>query len=307
MRGPVPPKLVWRNAFLSPVGPEKSLTRLVLSVLEMRMDPDGTRCYPGIRGIAADAGIDKETASIHVRLALGCRQDEDGNWSEEPVAPPWVVRVKRPRSGKGGEYFYLPAIPATVWARIPEEKKNCVQVYGITHGSVRIGAGTCTESKDEVSGLAVRTTSSTTPGITTPSTTGDSLLEEVERQAQPAGERLHLTGEPTDRDRVTIKKWLDSGNISAERIERGIIGLRLAIDDGALKGFIPPRDPATLGALIRGQQGNRSAWDVADEYYYKDGDQPPPHKSSSIALPFPERPSTLSAVDYEFPAPGNGR
>lgn len=79
-----------------------STTRLVLLILSLRMDPkDGGNCYPGVRLIAQEANLNKDTVTTHLAKA-----EDEG----------WVNRERRgPEAGQAWRgTLYQPRIPEGV-------------------------------------------------------------------------------------------------------------------------------------------------------------------------------------------------
>jgi hypothetical protein len=260
-------KLMWRNLVLSTNGPDDVLTRYVLCTLERRMNMDGGSCYPSIRRISKDSGLDKGTVSERIRLACGYRQDANGVWTQDPDAPVWLERKERAAMGAGGQYTYRPRIPKPLWkTTYGAEKAYGEGVQGCTATAYR---GVRPE-RTGAYGEGVHTTPETTPE-TTPLTTEVSFLpSQVERLWKLAGERLHLSGKATDADRATLHHLLSEGTYKPEQIERAIVGLRLAIEDGVFEGYVEPGESVSIGFLLRGKKNNRAVWAIAEEYYHRE-------------------------------------
>lgn len=90
-------KYLWLDTVCSRDGPESPTMRLVLMVLGRRMDPDGTRCYPGTATVAAETGLGLRAVQTHLR-----RAESDG----------WIRRAPHGGGGQGWRrYRYEPTIP----------------------------------------------------------------------------------------------------------------------------------------------------------------------------------------------------
>lgn len=59
----------WRDAILSPEGPEYANTRLVLQALTKWMDNNGGGCFPATTTIADATALSRKTVEHHLRLA----------------------------------------------------------------------------------------------------------------------------------------------------------------------------------------------------------------------------------------------
>lgn len=60
----------WRREILSERGPPDAATRFTLLVMSTWMDPDATRCFPGVREIARKARLSKNTVARCRREAI---------------------------------------------------------------------------------------------------------------------------------------------------------------------------------------------------------------------------------------------
>jgi hypothetical protein len=183
---------------------------------------------------------------------------------EDDEARVWLERVERETVGKGGAFFYRPKLPKGIWrTSFGAEKVSTQNGQGCPprmDGGVHLGwTGVSTQNG--------HTTPENTPENTPLTTQVSFLPSEVERLWELAGEHLHLTGKATDKDRTTLHHLLSEGTYKPEQIERAIIGLRLAIEDGVFEGFVEPGEGVSLGFLLRGKKNNRAVWAVADDYF----------------------------------------
>lgn len=61
---------MWRRMILDDLGPPDPMTRYVLLVMSSFMDADCSRCFPGIREIAARSMLNKDTVTRHRNEAI---------------------------------------------------------------------------------------------------------------------------------------------------------------------------------------------------------------------------------------------
>lgn len=98
-------KYRWRDTVLSKHGPDSSTTRLVLTVLSLRMDADGGSCYPSTRLLATETGLSRRAVEKHLRRA-------------ESMG--WIDRRQRGLEGQRWKRMeYRPRLPDDVENEIP--------------------------------------------------------------------------------------------------------------------------------------------------------------------------------------------
>lgn len=91
------PLFSWRTALASEDGPDSSTTRHVLLTISLHMGERGESCFPSLRTLAKETGLNKSTVSRHIKKA-----EDDG----------WIRREKRTRkNGADSSTVYRPSVP----------------------------------------------------------------------------------------------------------------------------------------------------------------------------------------------------
>jgi hypothetical protein len=112
----------FRKAICSELGPDSATKRLILLVLSIYMDKDGSSCFPSIKTISRDARLSERAISANLSLL-----SDEG----------WIIKIDRWVSGRGWRHLqYKASVPQKILARIQHLKDN-----GDDPGSTRQGRG----------------------------------------------------------------------------------------------------------------------------------------------------------------------
>lgn len=177
----------WWRVVLSALGPP-STTRFVLCAHFKFMKGNGTSCYPTVRRLAVDTGLNKDTIAAHRKHAI-----DEG----------WLIVSG---SAKSAYREFYPALPEGIVVKYPELLTD--QAGQLLSELARQSMHPTADQSSEGTGMRVRNVLLTSPSSSDKSplsllTSGD-LKADMCSQAKNMGERSH------EEMRQRLRSWLES-------------------------------------------------------------------------------------------------